>query len=111
VLFNLLSNAIGFSEKGGQVVIDASREGEEIVFKVRDQGQGIAPDLVNRIFDRFETRSTGTQHRGAGLGLSIVQSFVTLHKGRVSVDSTPGQGTLVKVTFPANLADYSKAAE
>ncbi|QCK85632.1 PAS domain-containing protein [Phreatobacter aquaticus] len=111
VLFNLLSNAIGFSDKGGLVVIDASREGDEIVFKVRDQGQGIAPDLMNRIFDRFETRSTGTQHRGAGLGLSIVQSFVTLHKGHVSVDSTPGQGTLVKVTFPANLADYSKAAE
>ncbi|MGL4285879.1 MAG: ATP-binding protein [Phreatobacter sp.] len=111
VLFNLLSNAIGFSERGGLVVLDATREADEIVFKVRDQGAGIAPEMIGRIFDRFETRTTGTRHRGAGLGLSIVQSFVALHKGHVSVESTPGQGTQVKVTFPAHLGDYSKAAE
>jgi signal transduction histidine kinase len=111
VLFNLLSNAIGFSERGGLIVLDAAREGEEIVFKVRDQGAGIAADLVGRMFERFETRSTGTRHRGAGLGLSIVQSFVQLHKGRIDVESAPGKGTQVKVTFPADLDDYSKAAE
>ena len=48
---------------------------------------------------------------GSGLGLSIVQSFVQLHKGRIEVDSAPGRGTQVTVTFPADLADYSKAAE
>jgi signal transduction histidine kinase len=111
VLFNLLSNAIGFSERGGLIVLDAAREGDEIVFKVRDQGAGIAADMVGRMFERFETRSTGTRHRGAGLGLSIVQSFVQLHKGRIDVESAPGKGTQVKVTFPADLDDYSKAAE
>ena len=111
VLFNLLSNAIGFSARGGLVVLDATREGDQIVFKVRDQGAGIAPEHLGRIFDRFETRTTGSHHRGAGLGLAIVQSFVALHKGHVSVESTPGQGTQVKVTLPADLGDYSKAAE
>ncbi|MGU9979631.1 PAS-domain containing protein [Phreatobacter sp. HK31-P] len=111
VLFNLLSNAIGFSDRGGLVVLDAAREGEEIIFRVRDQGTGIAPDMVGRMFERFETRTTGTRHRGAGLGLSIVQSFVHLHRGRIDVESAPGSGTQVKVTFPAHLEDFSKAAE
>lgn len=111
VLFNLLSNAIGFSDRGGLVVLDVAREGDEIVFRVRDQGTGIAPDMVGRMFERFETRTTGTRHRGAGLGLSIVQSFVQLHRGRIEVDSAPGSGTQVKVTFPAHLEDFSKAAE
>ncbi len=111
VLFNLLTNAIGFSDRGGLVVLDAAREGEEIIFKVRDQGRGIAPDLVGRMFERFETRTSGTRHRGAGLGLSIVQSFVHLHRGRIEVESAPGAGTQVKVSLPANLEDLSKAAE
>jgi signal transduction histidine kinase len=111
VLFNLLSNAIGFSGRGGLIVLDGEREGDTIVFKVRDQGTGITPDVMGRMFERFETRTTGTRHRGAGLGLSIVQSFVQLHKGRIEVDSAPGRGTQVKVTFPADLGDYSKAAE
>jgi len=111
VLFNLLSNAIGFSDRGGLVVLDAARVGEEIVFKVRDQGTGIAPDMVGRMFERFETRTTGTRHRGAGLGLSIVQSFVQLHRGRIEVESAPGSGTQVTVAFPAHLDDLSKAAE
>lgn len=111
VLFNLLSNAIGFSERGGLIVLDAERTGDEVVFKVRDQGAGIAPEIVDRMFDRFEARAAGTRHRGAGLGLSIVQSFVQLHKGRIEVETSPGKGTQVTVTFPAHLDDYSKAAE
>lgn len=111
VLFNLLSNAIGFSERGGLIVLDAERTGDEVIFHVRDQGPGIAADLVDKMFDRFETRSTGGRHRGAGLGLSIVQSFVQLHKGHIEVETSPGKGTLVTVTFPAHLDDYSKAAE
>ncbi|WP_439572026.1 PAS-domain containing protein [Phreatobacter sp.] len=111
MLFNLLTNAIGFSEPGGLIVLDATRTEEDIVFRIRDQGAGIAPEMVGRIFDRFETRTTGSRHRGAGLGLSIVQSFVNLHKGRIHVDSSPGKGTQVTVALPANLDDLSKAAE
>jgi len=111
ILFNLLSNAIAFSEKGGEIVLEASRRDEEIVFRVRDQGVGIDPKVKARIFDRFETNPAGRKHRGAGLGLSIVQSFVDLHQGTIDVASEPARGTVVTVTLPANLADLSNAAE
>ncbi len=52
------------------------------------------------MFDRFESHTLGTRHRGVGLGLSIVRSFVELHGGRVSLESEPGQGTRVTCTFP-----------
>jgi signal transduction histidine kinase len=53
------------------------------------------------VFDRFESRSAGARRRGAGLGLSIVKSFVELHGGRVEISSREGEGTLVRCRFPA----------
>lgn len=100
VLFNLLSNAIGFSESGQTVTVSARREGEEVVFSVSDSGRGIAPEVRSRVFDRFESHTLGSGHRGVGLGLSIVRSFVELHGGTVSLDSTPGRGTTVTCRFP-----------
>ena len=87
VLFNLLSNAIGFSPPGQTVTLAAERRDEEIVFTVADQGRGIPPSVLDRVFDRFESTRVGTRHRGVGLGLSIVRSFVELHGGKV--DSSP----------------------
>jgi len=117
VLFNLLSNAIGFSDPGQTVTLACRREtagetagetggetaGEEtghIVFEVRDTGPGIPEDVRRSVFERFESHSLGTRHRGAGLGLSIVKSFVELHGGSVDLDSSPGRGTLVACRFP-----------
>src|SRR5690606_4512565 len=100
VLFNLLSNAIGFSESGQTVTVSARREGEEVVFSVSDSGRGIAPEVRSRVFDRFESHTLGSGHRGVGLGLSIVRSFVELHGGTVSLYSTPGRGTTVTCRFP-----------
>ena len=60
----------------------------------------VPADLKDRIFDRFETHSRGSRHRGAGLGLSIVRSFVELHGGNVQVESDIGRGTTVKCIFP-----------
>lgn len=101
ILFNLLSNAIGFSNPGQTVTLAAMRRDDEIVLKVTDRGRGIPPDILARIFDRFESHTAGSRHRGVGLGLSIVRAFVELHKGKVYIDSAPGEGTSVTCVFPA----------
>ena len=100
VLFNLLSNAVGFSPAGATVTLAAERHPDAIVLSVTDKGPGIPPGMKDRVFDWFETHPLGSQHRGAGLGLSIVRSFVELHGGTVALDSTVGHGTTVTCTFP-----------
>jgi signal transduction histidine kinase len=110
ILFNLLSNAIGFSSPQQTVTLAALRRGDEIVFKVSDQGRGIPHDILDKVFDRFESRTIGSRHRGVGLGLSIVRSFVELHGGRVHIDSAPGEGTTVTCIFPAAQTPQADAA-
>ena len=100
ILFNLLSNAIGFSAPGQTVVLAAMRRPGEIVFKVSDNGRGIAADVLDRVFERFHAQTLGSRHRGVGLGLSIVRSFVELHGGRIHIESAPGEGTTVTCAFP-----------
>jgi signal transduction histidine kinase len=100
ILYNLLSNAIGFSEQGGWIALDCGRENSMLAFIVEDQGVGIPEDYQQAVFNRFESRSHGSRHRGAGLGLSIVKSLAELHGGTVSLDSAPGRGTRVKVLLP-----------
>jgi signal transduction histidine kinase len=110
ILFNLLSNAVGFSPAGGTVTLSAERRSDAIVFSVHDRGPGIPPDLLGRIFDRFESHPLGSRHRGAGLGLSIVRSFVELHGGTVEIDSAVGRGTTVICTFPLAQEEKRTAA-
>jgi signal transduction histidine kinase len=100
VLFNLLSNAIGFSASGQTVHLRAEHKHTEVVFTVSDEGRGIPEELQDRVFDRFESHTMGARHRGLGLGLSIVRSFVELHGGRVWLNSSPGRGTTVTCAFP-----------
>jgi len=100
ILYNLLSNAVGFSKAGDTIQIGCWREQGMIVFSVEDQGVGIPKDEQWRVFERFESRSQGSGHRGAGLGLSIVKSLVELHGGSVSLESEPGRGTRVTVRLP-----------
>ncbi len=102
VLFNLLSNAINYSEAGQTVTLAAMRRGSEIVFKVSDRGRGIPPEMIDRVFERFETFPNGSRHRGPGLGLSIVKALVELHKGRVLIDTAPGEGTTITCIFPVD---------
>lgn len=110
ILFNLLSNAVGFSGPGQTVRVTARRTNSELVFSVRDQGRGMPPDVAARVFDRFESHTLGTRHRGVGLGLSIVRSFVELHGGRVELDSRPGAGTSVTCAFPLADPEPKRAA-
>ncbi|MBB3020155.1 nitrogen-specific signal transduction histidine kinase [Microvirga lupini] len=100
ILFNLLSNAVGFSSPGQTIRVSARKRGAEVIFEVKDQGRGIPPEIKAKIFERFETHTLGTRHRGVGLGLSIVRSFVELHGGRIDIASAPGQGTTVTCIFP-----------
>jgi signal transduction histidine kinase len=110
VLFNLLSNAVGFSPAGETVTLAAERRSDAIVFSVHDRGPGIPEELLGRIFDRFESHPLGSRHRGAGLGLSIVRSFVELHGGKVEIKSAVGRGTTVSCTFPLEQAEKRTAA-
>ena len=100
ILFNLLSNAVGFSPAGETVSLMAERRPNAVVFSVTDRGPGISPEAKDKVFDWFETDSKGSQHRGPGLGLSLVRSFVELHGGTVTIDSAPAQGTIVTCIFP-----------
>ena len=100
ILFNLLSNAIGFSRPGQAVTLAAMLRDGEVVFKVVDNGRGIPPEVLERVFDRFESHTAGSRHRGVGLGLSIVKAFMDLHGGKVLIDSALGEGTTVTCVFP-----------
>ncbi|HMA57173.1 MAG TPA: PAS-domain containing protein [Pseudolabrys sp.] len=110
ILFNLLSNAVGFSPPGETVTLVAERRADAVAFSVTDHGPGIAPEAKDRVFDWFETDSRGSQHRGPGLGLSLVRSFVELHGGTVAIDSTHGQGTTVTCVFPVQQTAKRTAA-
>jgi signal transduction histidine kinase len=102
VLYNLLSNAIGFSKSGGTVRLSVWREDGMVAFAVEDEGVGIPKDQLPRVFERFESRSQGSKHRGAGLGMSIVKSLVEAHGGDMALVSEPGRGTRVTARFPEN---------
>ena len=111
ILFNLLANAVSFSPAGTRIILSAQRSTDAVIFSVTDQGPGIPPHVLEKVFDWFETHSLGSQHRGPGLGLSLVRSFVELHGGRVAIDSSVGQGTTVTCTFPLSMTATLTAAE
>jgi signal transduction histidine kinase len=111
VLYNLLANAVGFAPHDSAITISARRTEHHVVFSVTDSGPGIPPDVKDKVFDWFESHSNGSRHRGAGLGLSLVRSFVELHGGRIRVDSIVGKGTTVTCDFPVDQAAHRNAAE
>lgn len=101
IFYNILSNAIGFSPPGGTVSVVTERQQGMIAFKVRDEGVGIPKDQQQTVLERFVSRSQGSKHRGAGLGLPVAKSLVELHGGSLHLESEPGQGTTVTVLLPA----------
>jgi signal transduction histidine kinase len=111
VLYNLLANAVGFSPQDSAIAVSATSTEHNVIFTVKDSGPGIPPDVKDKVFDWFESHSNGSRHRGAGLGLSLVRSFVELHGGKVRVDSTVGKGTTVTCNFPVDQTAHRNAAE
>ncbi|MGE0626563.1 MAG: ATP-binding protein [Hyphomicrobiaceae bacterium] len=114
VLYNLLSNAVGFSKPGGLIRLAVWREDGRVAFAVEDEGVGIPKEQQARVMERFESRTRGSRHRGAGLGLSIVKSLVELHHGDMQLESEPSRGTRVTVRFPedpTNLPQSSPAQQ
>jgi two-component system sensor histidine kinase BaeS len=98
VLANLVANALRHVHVGGEVRLSASRRGASVRIAIRDNGDGIAAELLPRVFDRFVK---GPDSPGSGLGLAIVRGIVDAHGGRVAVASTPGAGTEVEIILPA----------
>jgi PAS domain S-box-containing protein len=112
VLSNLLSNAAKYTEPGGRIEVTGSREGDDVVLRVADNGVGVHPDLLPRVFDLFMqgAQSLDRALGGLGLGLAIVRSVVELHAGRVSAHSDgPGSGSEFRVILPALDADLVTA--
>ncbi|HEV7253954.1 MAG TPA: ATP-binding protein [Mesorhizobium sp.] len=108
ILYNLLSNAVNYAPEGGTVTLSCRRTSEGLAFSVHDDGPGMAPDVLDAVFRRFERHANGGRRRGAGLGLSVVKSFVELHGGSVRIDTGEKRGTTVTCLFP--LAPAAKRA-
>jgi NtrC-family two-component system sensor histidine kinase KinB len=107
VLTNLIANAIRHTPSGGQVNVYASGQADEVTFYVADSGEGIPPEYIARIFDRF-VQVPGATQGGAGLGLSIANNIVRAHHGRMAVESKVGQGSVFSFTLPR---DFRALAE
>lgn len=102
VLFNLISNAMRFTDEGGEIVIAADRAGDMARIIVRDNGRGVEAAQQVASFDSF----TSSDQRGAGLGLALVKHFVELHGGRVAMKSAVGEGTEVVCWLPVQAAEH-----
>jgi len=103
VVMNLLSNALKFGS-GRPIHVSVSRDDRTARLSVRDEGIGIAPEALARIFERFERLGPVRHHGGFGLGLWIVRQIVTAHGGDVTVSSRPGQGAEFVVVLPSDPA-------
>lgn len=110
ILYNLLNNAANYAPEGSTVRLDVmAMHGDVVEFRVSDDGPGMSQEVLETIFQRFESHPNGGRKRGAGLGLSIVKSFVELHSGKVEIRTGRDQGTTVICRLPA-VATQSRAA-
>ncbi len=110
-LINLVGNAIKYNRPGGGVEIKVADDGNNAIIGVIDTGLGIAPGDLSRIFERFYRvdKSRSRERGGSGLGLPITKKIVEDHGGSISVESTPGQGSVFRIKLP--MAKYSSGGE
>jgi two-component system sensor histidine kinase BaeS len=101
VIGNLLSNAIRHTPSGGSVRVAVNSAGDDVTVSVADNGEGIPPDLLPHVFERFVK---GTGSTGSGLGLAIAHDIVSAHGGRLTVDSAVGRGTTVRIEIKTSSA-------
>jgi signal transduction histidine kinase len=113
ILRNLLDNAVKYSPAGGLVVIRGEARDKDVVISVADQGVGIAPEHLNRLFEKF-FRAKGMLGRhvvGSGLGLPIARTIVEGHGGRIWAESRLGQGSTFYFTLPRHGLDLASGKE
>ncbi|WP_138992667.1 cell wall metabolism sensor histidine kinase WalK [Larkinella sp. C7] len=105
VLTNLIENAIKYGNNGGKVVVSFEEEKKQYIIQVRDNGPGIPPEHLNRIFERFYRvdKSRSKERGGTGLGLAIVKHILNAHKSKITVMSKPDKGTVF--SFKLDKAD------
>jgi signal transduction histidine kinase len=111
VVWNLLGNAVKFTPNGGRVSIELRREGDDVAIRVSDTGQGIAPEFLPRVFDRFlqADAAPARHHGGLGLGLAITHQLMELHGGTIEVESQGvGRGATFTVRFPLAHGDDTR---
>jgi two-component system, cell cycle sensor histidine kinase PleC len=105
VILNLLSNAVKFARRGGVIAVAARIAGDgSMILVVRDDGIGMTADEIAIALEPFRQveSATNRRHTGTGLGLPLAKSLVERHGGTLKIDSEPGHGTSVTVTFPAS---------
>ncbi len=109
-LANLIDNAVKYTAPGGHVRLEAEGRGQEVLFRVRDSGIGIAPEEMPRIWDRLYRGDRSRSERGLGLGLSLVKAIVEAHEGTVDARSEPGAGSTFTVRLPRAEASRAEAS-
>ena len=105
VLSNLMANALRHTPSGGEITLRAESIEGGVRMTVRDTGQGIPPEDLPYVFDRFWRGDRSRSHAGgagSGLGLAIARQLVSAHSGRISAESQPGQGTTFTIELPAD---------
>jgi signal transduction histidine kinase len=102
ILSNLISNAIKFTQKGGEIVVETKDIGDFIRFTVKDSGKGMSDEFISKLFriDKNITSQGTNDEKGTGLGLIICKEFVEKHGGRIWVESKPGKGSTFYFTIP-----------
>ena len=103
VIINLLNNAVRYSRQGGEIKFNVSRENNFIKFSVKDNGVGIKPEYIDKIFQKFvqvNKANLESQYKGVGLGLAIAKEFIEAHKGGIYVKSEYGKGSEFTFTLP-----------
>ena len=110
-LVNLLSNAVKFAPQGSTVTVTAADSENLVTLTVSDQGEGIAPENLNRLFKKFQQVDSSSSRRtgGTGLGLAITKALVEQHGGRIYVDSEVNKGTRFSFTLPAATPEEASA--
>lgn len=101
VLFNIIDNAVKYSPEGGLIVIRGEMTPREIIVSVADQGIGLAPEHLNRLFEKFfRVKIAGRKIAGSGLGLPISRAIIQAHRGRIWAESQLGKGTTLYFSLP-----------
>lgn len=111
LLGNVLSNAFKFTPAGGEVRLVVSAEGEGASFRISDTGEGIPPEQLPYVFEKFYQAGNRAGKIGTGLGLAIAREMAEAHGGRIGVESEPGRGTTFRIWLPADARPFIRARD